>query len=143
MDVWRQWMERPHHFFKHPTTIYWPLFHICFWWTKPCYVFGFNKLYWKDFTMTNERQMYVWKNDAVFPSIAFKHPHTICWPLFQTCFCWLMFCYLVIVLLPWQLGVLGQFGHQLQITLKHPIALGEVLQLGYISYSIILIWKVV
>jgi hypothetical protein len=83
------------------------------------------------------------KNDAVFPSIAFKHPRTIYWSLFQTCICLLTFCYPIIVLLPWQLGVPRQFGHQLQITFKHPTTLGEVLQLGYISHSIVLIWKVV
>jgi hypothetical protein len=37
------------------------------------------------------------------------------------------------------LGVPGQIGHQLQITLEHPTALGEVLQLGYINHFIVLI----
>jgi hypothetical protein len=75
------------------------------------------------------------------PYIAFKHPTTIGWPLFPKklakddflCYCnappttvgysWIM------------------FEHYLDLGLKHPRALNEVFQLGYINDCLVLIHK--
>ncbi len=65
-------------------------------------------------------------NDVVFPYIAFKHPLIICWPLFQTCFCWTTYYYPIIVFLPQESNVSRQF----EVNFKLP----SNIQLHWVKY---------